>query len=61
MKHTFKELSPGSSVLLVSPDKVVEIPVDERIDNDKPLEEQVDPDPQFWESYQVARPSRLSY
>lgn len=40
--------------------KVSEIPEEERIDGDKPLEEQVDTDPAFWESYQVVRSSRLS-
>ena len=39
---------------------VAEIPEEERIDNDKPLEEQVEADPEFWESYHVARPSRLT-
>ena len=39
---------------------VIEIPEEERIDRDKPLEEQVDDDPQFWNSYSVVRPSRLS-
>jgi hypothetical protein len=39
---------------------VNEIPEIERIDNDKPLEQQVDPDPEFWKSYQVVRPLRLS-
>ena len=33
-----------------------EIPEDRRIDPDKPLEEQVGPDPAFWENYQAARP-----
>ena len=41
-------------------DRVQEIPEDERIDNDKPLEEQVDPDPIFWKTYKVVRPLRLS-
>ena len=36
-----------------------EIPEEERIDKEKPLEEQVDPDPDFWNSYSVVRPSRL--
>jgi len=38
-------------------DHVAEIPEEERIDTEKPLEEQVEPDPQFWESYQVVRHS----
>lgn len=41
-------------------EKVNEIPEDERIDNDKPLEEQVNPDPEFWKTYKVIRPSLLS-
>lgn len=39
---------------------VAEIPPEERIDGDKPLEEQVDSDPKFWDTYHVVRPSRLS-
>lgn len=39
---------------------VIEIPEEERIDGDKPLEEQVDPDPEFWENYSVIRQSRIS-
>jgi hypothetical protein len=41
-------------------DDVHEIPEEERIDKDKPLEEQVDPDPEFWDTYKVVRPSQLS-
>ena len=37
-----------------------EIPEEERIDKNKSLEEQVEPDPAFWNSYSVVRPSRLS-
>ncbi len=40
--------------------KVSEIPEEERIESDKPLEEQVSPDPEFWDNYQVIRPARLS-
>ncbi len=40
-------------------EKVSEIPEEERIDGEKPLEEQVEADPDFWESYKVVRPSRL--
>jgi len=40
-------------------EEVYQIPEDERIDNDKALEEQVEPDDQFWGSYQVVRPSRM--
>ncbi len=36
-------------------ENVAEIPEEEQIDTDKPLEEQVDPDPEFWKSYQVVR------
>jgi hypothetical protein len=36
---------------------VAEIPEDQRIDEEKPLEEQVDPDPEFWKSYKVVRHS----
>ncbi len=39
-------------------ENVHEIPEVERIDEDKPLEEQVDPDPEFWKTYQVVRPAR---
>lgn len=39
---------------------VEEIPEDERIDTDKPLEDQAEPDPEFWKTYEVIRPSRLS-
>ncbi len=39
-------------------ENVHEIPEDERIDNDKPLEEQVDPDPEFWKTYKVVRHSK---
>jgi len=38
-------------------ENVHEIPEDQRIDTDKPLEDQVDPDPDFWENYQVVRHS----
>lgn len=31
----------------------------ERIDGDKPLEQQVEPDPDFWRDFKVSRPSRL--
>lgn len=34
-------------------------PEKERIDEEKPLEEQVEPDPQFWKSYKVNRPVNL--
>jgi len=36
---------------------VDEISEEDRIDNEKPLEEQVDPDPEFWETYKVIRSS----
>ena len=39
--------------------EVHEIPEAERIDVEKPLEEQVDPDLVFWKTYQVVRPSKL--
>jgi hypothetical protein len=38
---------------------VHEIPEEERIDVDKALEEQTEPDPIFWESYKVVRPTKL--
>lgn len=38
-------------------ENVAEIPKEERIDNDKPLEEQVEPDPEFWKTYKVVRHS----
>jgi hypothetical protein len=38
-------------------EKVTEIPEEQRIDTDKPLEEQVEPDPEFWQSYKVVRHS----
>ena len=38
-------------------ENVSEIPEDEQIDDEKPLEEQVDPDPDFWKSYKVVRHS----
>jgi hypothetical protein len=38
-------------------ENVVEIPEDQQIDDEKPLEEQVDPDPDFWKSYKVVRHS----
>ena len=38
---------------------VHQIAEDERIDGDKPLEQQVDPDPDFWRDFRVSRPSRL--
>ena len=31
----------------------------DRIDEDKPLEEQVEPDPEFWKTYKVVRPVNL--
>ena len=40
--------------------EIHEIPEEDRIDGDKPLEEQVQRDPGFWKSYKVVRPSRLS-
>jgi len=40
-------------------ENVYEIPEEERIDRDKPLEEQIDPDPEFWKSYKVVRSSRM--
>lgn len=40
-------------------ENVAEVLEDQRIDKDKPLEEQVDPDPEFWKNYKVIRPSRL--
>jgi hypothetical protein len=36
---------------------VYEIPEDQRIDMEKPLEDQVEPDPEFWDSYNVVRHS----
>lgn len=39
---------------------VHEFPKEERIDKKKPLEEQVDPDPEFWKTYKVVRPAELS-
>ena len=41
-------------------DDVAEIAEEDRIDSDKPLEEQVDPDPDFWESYHVIRSSKIA-
>lgn len=41
-------------------ENVHKIPDHDHIDGDKPLEEQVDPDPAFWIDYSVVRPSRLS-
>ena len=41
-------------------EEVKEITEDERIVKDKPLEEQADPDPEFWKTYEVIRPSKLS-
>lgn len=38
-------------------ESVTEIPEDQRIDTEKPLEEQVEPDPEFWQNYQVVRHS----
>ncbi len=38
---------------------VHQIPEKERIDEDKPLEEQVEPDPEFWKTYKVSRPVNL--
>jgi len=38
---------------------VEQIPEKERVDEDKPLEEQVEPDPEFWRSYKVIRPVNL--
>lgn len=40
--------------------EVHEIPEADRIDKNKALEEQVDPDPAFWKAYKVVRPSELS-
>ncbi len=41
-------------------ENVFQIPEDEQIDGEKVLEDQVEPDPNFWESFQIVRPSRLS-
>ncbi len=41
-------------------EQVHEFPEEERIDKKKPLEEQVDPDPDFWKTYKVVRPAELS-
>lgn len=41
-------------------EEVHEFPEEERIDKNKPLEEQVDPDPEFWKTYKVVRPAELS-
>ena len=41
-------------------EQVAEIPEGERIDRDKPLEEQVVEDPEFWQNYKVVRLSRMS-
>lgn len=38
---------------------VHEIPEEERIDVDKPLEEQTEPDSDFWKNYKVVRPTKL--
>ncbi|MDZ7606413.1 MAG: carboxypeptidase-like regulatory domain-containing protein [Cyclobacteriaceae bacterium] len=38
---------------------VHQIPEKDRIDEDKPLEEQVEPDPEFWKTYKVSRPVNL--
>lgn len=38
---------------------VHQIAEDQRIDGDKPLEEQVEADPDFWQDFKVSRPSRL--
>jgi len=40
-------------------ENVYEIPEDEQIDSDTPLEEQVDADSEFWKNYKVIRPSRI--
>jgi len=40
-------------------ENVTKIPDDERIDTNKPLEEQVEPDPEFWKNYNVARPVEI--
>ncbi len=40
-------------------ENVFEIPKDERINGDKGLEEQVEPDPAFWENYKVVRHGRI--
>ena len=39
---------------------VYEIPEHDLIDGSKPLEDQVNPDPVFWENYHVVRPSKLN-
>ncbi len=41
-------------------EEVHEFPEEERIDKNKPLEEQVDTDPEFWKTYKVVRPAELS-
>ena len=41
-------------------DNVYKIPEEERIDRNKPLEEQVESDPEFWKNFKVVRPSKLS-
>jgi hypothetical protein len=38
---------------------VREIPENERINGEKALEEQTEPNPEFWNNYKVVRPSRL--
>ena len=38
-------------------ENVAEIPKEKRIDTDKPLEEQVEPDDAFWKNYKVVRHS----
>ena len=41
-------------------DNVKKIPDNERMKIDKPLYEQVEPDPDFWENYKVARPAGIN-
>lgn len=43
------------------PENVSEIPKDERIDGNKALEEQVEPDPEFWENYKVVRQEKMGH
>lgn len=42
-------------------DQVHPIPEKEWIDPEKPLEEQVPPDPEFWKTYPVARPAEMAF
>ena len=44
----------------IEQENVTKIPKEEQLDNWKPLEEQVDEDPEFWKHYQVARPAGFS-